>query len=110
MINALSKIKNIDAVFACNDLIALGAIQAIEEKSLIIPQDISIIGFDDIYLSKFLKPQLTVFKVPIYDMGKIAAQILLRRIESNKNYEIKKVVIEGSLVIRRSVAKKKRKK
>lgn len=110
MINALSKIKNIDAVFACNDLIALGAIQAIEEKSLIIPQDISIIGFDDIYLSKFLKPQLTVFKVPIYDMGKIAAQILLRRIENNKNYKIKKVVIEGSLVIRRSVAKKKRKK
>jgi LacI family transcriptional regulator len=96
----------VDAVFACNDLIALGAIQAIEEKKYKIPDDISIIGFDDIYLSRFLKSPLTTVKQPIYDMGKIAAEILLDRMSSSKDFVPKKVVIEGNLIERGSVARK----
>lgn len=96
----------VDAVFACNDLIALGAIQAIEEKSYRIPDDISIVGFDDIYLSKFLKPPLTTVRQPIYDMGKIAAEILLDRMSSSVDFVPKKVVIKGNLIVRSSVARK----
>jgi len=106
MKKVFDNVDKVDAVFACNDLIALGAIQAIEEKKYKIPDDISIIGFDDIYLSKFLKPSLTTVRQPIYDMGKIAAEILLDRMSSSKDFVPKKVVIEGNLIERGSVAKK----
>lgn len=106
MKKVFNNLGKVDAVFACNDLIALGAIQAIEEKKYKIPDDISIIGFDDIYLSRFLKSPLTTVKQPIYDMGKIAAEILLDRMSSSKDFVPKKVVIEGNLIERGSVAKK----
>ncbi|MBA7639929.1 Ribose operon repressor [subsurface metagenome] len=106
MKKVFNNLGKVDAVFACNDLIALGAIQAIEEKKYKIPDDISIIGFDDIYLSRFLKSPLTTVKQPIYDMGKIAAEILLDRMSSSKDFVPKKVVIEGNLIERGSVARK----
>ncbi|GAJ01157.1 unnamed protein product [marine sediment metagenome] len=106
MKKVFNNLGKFDAVFACNDLIALGAIQAIEEKKYKIPDDISIIGFDDIYLSRFLKSPLTTVKQPIYDMGKIAAEILLDRMSSSKDFVPKKVVIEGNLIERGSVARK----
>lgn len=106
MKKVFNNLGKVDAVFACNDLIALGAIQAIEEKKYKIPDDISIIGFDDIYLSRFLKPPLTTVRQPIYNMGKIVAEILLDRMSSSVDFIPKKVVIEGSLVIRNSVSKK----
>lgn len=96
----------VDAVFACNDLIALGAMQAIEEKKYKIPDDISIVGFDDIYLSRFLKPPLTTVKQPICEMGKMAAEILLDRINGSKSSSPKKVVVEGKLIIRDSVGRR----
>ena len=106
MKKVFNNLGKVDAVFACNDLIALGAIQAIEEKKYKIPRDISIIGFDDIYLSRFLKPPLTVVRQPIYDMGKIAGEILLDRMTNSSDFIPKKVVIEGKLVIRGSVSRK----
>ena len=106
MKEVFNNLGKVDAVFACNDLIALGAVQAIEEKKYKIPDDISIIGFDDIYLSRFLKPHLTTVRQPIYNMGKIAAEILLDRISSSKDFVPKKVVIEGNLIVRGSVARK----
>jgi LacI family transcriptional regulator len=106
MKKVFDRIGMVDAVFACNDLIALGAIQAIEEKEYKIPDDISIIGFDDIYLSRFLKPPLTTVRQPAYKMGKIAAETLLDRINGLKEKSPKKIVVEGDLIIRRSVKKK----
>ena len=106
MKKVFNNLGKVNAVFACNDLIALGAIQAIEEKKYKIPRDISIIGFDDIYLSRFLKPPLTVVRQPIYDMGKIAGEILLDRMTNSSDFIPKKVVIEGKLVIRGSVSSK----
>lgn len=96
----------VDAVFACDDLIALGAIQAIEEKGYKIPDNISIVGFDDIYLSRFLKPPLTTVKQPIYEIGKIAAEILLDRINNPEEFSPKKIVVEGNLIFRESVKRK----
>jgi LacI family transcriptional regulator len=106
MQEVFEKIGKVDAVFACNDLISLGAMQAVEERKYKMPDDISIVGFDDIYLSKFLKPPLTTVRQPTYEMGETAARLLLSRIENNEEYEPEKIVVEGQLIIRGSVAKR----
>jgi len=75
--------SNLDftAIFAHSDLLAIGAMEATLERGLRIPEDISIIGFDDTYASLAL-PKLTTMHVPNYEMGKRAAEILLRRLSS----------------------------
>lgn len=81
------------AIFAHSDLLAIGAMEAIMEKGLRIPGDISITGFDDTYASLTL-PKLTTMHVPNYEMGKIAAQILLERINSSlvSEHSIQKII------------------
>ena len=106
MINALSTHDKIDAVFASNDYIAIGAMRAIEEKGFSIPEDISIIGFDDINFSKHLKPSLSTVAAPLYQEGKKAAEILLDRINGNIDSKVKRIVVKTSLVIRNSVTAK----
>lgn len=69
------------AIFAHSDLLAIGAMEATLERALKIPEDISIIAFDDTYASLTL-PKLTTMHVPNYEMGKRAAEILLRRLSS----------------------------
>ncbi|MHB1347380.1 MAG: LacI family DNA-binding transcriptional regulator [Candidatus Humimicrobiaceae bacterium] len=107
MRKSLDELSGIDAVFASSDLIALGALNALEEKSIRVPDDISIIGFGDIYLSKFLKPSLTTIRRPFYNIGKTAVSILLEKIQGkSKDRRFKKFVIKGKLEIRNSVRKK----
>ncbi|MCE5329636.1 LacI family transcriptional regulator [bacterium] len=107
MLEAFSKLKEIDAVFASSDLIALGALNAIEEKNMKVPDDISIIGFGDIFLSKFLKPSLTTVRRPFYNIGKTAVLILLEKISGNCDVKkFKKFIVKGKLEIRNSVRKK----
>jgi LacI family transcriptional regulator len=110
MEKALSQIKEIDAVFASSDLIALGAMSAIKEKHLSIPKDVSIMGFGDIYLSKYLEPALTTIKRPFYNIGKTAVSMLMEKISGNHlgfaDEKPRKIIIEGILEIRKSVAAK----
>lgn len=110
MEKALNHLKEIDAVFASSDLIALGAMSAIKEKQLRIPEDISIIGLGDIYLSKYLEPALTTIKRPFYNIGKTAVSMLMEKISLGRSAVIdenpRKVIIEGLLEIRKSVAAK----
>ena len=106
MKEVFSRLGLVDAVFAGNDLIALGAIQFIEEKGYKIPDDISIVGFDDIYVSSFLNPPLTTVRQPASKMGKVAAETLLNRIKSPEEFKPEKFVIEGDLIVRKSVKRK----
>jgi len=107
MDEVLKKFKKVDAVFASNDIVAIGAMQAIRENGLRIPEDISIIGFDDIYFSKLLNPPLTTIRQPIYEIGSMAAEILLKKIKGKDELKnICRYVIDGELIIRDSVAKK----
>lgn len=69
----------ITAIFAVNDTMAFGAVQAIMEAGLGIPADISLIGFDDVELSSIIHPPLTTVHVPQYEMGKAAVEIVLRQ-------------------------------
>lgn len=93
------------AVFAGNDMIALGVIRAIEEEGLSVPEDISVIGFDDIYISALIKPRLTTVRQPIYEVGKEAATILIDRIEGKLPPDRIKKVLPCEFVIRDSVRK-----
>jgi len=93
------------ALFAYNDLSALGAIRAFQEEGLRVPHDISIVGFDDIQGAAYNTPSLTTVRQPLMRMGAIAAQTLLDRIENDKD-EPREIAIQPELVIRESTAKR----
>ena len=86
--NAAKKMIALDdlptAVFACNDMMAVGALHAFDEAGLRVPDDISIIGFDDIALASFTKPPLTTIAQPGQNMGLLAAEMVINRIENPK--------------------------
>lgn len=103
---ALNKLENIDGVFAFNDLIAIGAIKAIEEKKLRVPDDISIVGFDDINFIKFTKPRLTTIRCSTYDLGRMGAEILVNRINNPGDFKPIKKILDCELIIRDTVLKR----
>ena len=78
---SLIKEKVPSAIFASNDLIALGAMNALYEEGFRIPEDISIIGFDDILFAKISRPQLTTISTPAYQLGSSAVGLLFERIK-----------------------------
>jgi DNA-binding LacI/PurR family transcriptional regulator len=90
------------AFFASNDIIAYGCIKALKEFGLRVPEDISIIGFDDLPLSALMDPPLTTMKISKKRIGKIAMKLLLEKIESNASVS-SKIIIGSELVIRNSV-------
>jgi DNA-binding LacI/PurR family transcriptional regulator len=100
----LARQKPFTALFAYNDISAIGAIRAIQEQGLRVPQDISVIGFDDIPGAAFHSPSLTTVRQPLNRMGEVAAQTLLDRIESKKEYP-SEIAIEPELAARESTAK-----
>lgn len=99
----LTRQKPFTALFAYNDISAIGAIRAIQEKGLRVPQDISVMGFDDIPGAAFHMPSLTTVRQPLNRMGEVAAQTLLERIEGKKEYP-PEIAIEPELVVRESTA------
>ena len=100
----LARNKPFTALFAYNDISAIGAIRAIQEQGLRVPQDISVMGFDDIPGAAFHTPSLTTVRQPLNRMGEVAAQSLLERIEGKKEY-LSDIAIEPELVVRESTAK-----
>ncbi|MCI5723692.1 MAG: LacI family transcriptional regulator [Erysipelotrichaceae bacterium] len=91
-----------NAYFCDNDEIAIGAIRAFKDRGYRIPEDISIIGFDNMNYSAYVTPPLTSINVPKVYMGKIAADRLMETIQSEVHYPIK-IAINTNLVIRKSV-------
>lgn len=93
------------ALFAFNDISAIGAIRALEEMGLRVPADVSVLGFDDIYAAAFHNPALTTIRQPLFEMGKIAARLLLERL-SNGNLDVPQTVsVEPTIVVRQSTAR-----
>jgi DNA-binding LacI/PurR family transcriptional regulator len=99
----LARGKPFTALFAYNDISAIGAIRAIQEHGLRVPQDISVMGFDDIPGAAFHTPSLTTVRQPLNRMGEVAAESLLDRIEGNKEYP-SEIAIEPELAVRESTA------
>ena len=94
------------ALFAFNDVSAIGAFRALREADLRIPDDVSVVGFDDIQSAAFLNPGLTTVRQPLRKMGVTAAETLLRRISAPaKSPYPKSITIEPELIVRASTAK-----
>jgi len=99
----LARQKPFTAIFSYNDISAIGAIRALEESGLRVPQDVSVLGFDDIPGAEFHKPSLTTVRQPLNRMGEVAAEALLNRVEGRKDYP-SDIAIEPELIIRESTA------
>jgi LacI family transcriptional regulator len=91
------------ALFACNDLMAIGALGGAVERGNRVPADLSIIGFDNISLASFTNPPLTTIAQPTAQMGALAAQMLMERIR-DKTLPPRRQVLSVSLVVRGSTA------
>jgi LacI family transcriptional regulator len=92
------------ALFAYNDISAIGAMRAFQEAGLRIPEDVSVVGFDDIVSAAFCIPSLTTVRQPLKKMGRIAAETLLRRIEDSGEVQTE-IAVEPELVVRKSTAR-----
>lgn len=90
------------AIFVCNDMMAMGVINAANEKGIAIPQELSIIGYDDIQIAKFMSPSLTTIHQPKYRLGQAAVETLLRRLDKSCD-ETQVIQLEPTLVERSSV-------
>src|SRR5438309_5441481 len=93
-------------LFAFNDISAIGAVQALREAGRRVPEDVSVVGFDDIQSAAFQNPALTTVRQPLREMGVIAAETLLQRITAPPNAPYpKEIIVEPSLVVRASTTK-----
>lgn len=99
----LARNQPFTALFAYNDISAIGAIRAFQEQGLLVPRDISVMGFDDIPGAAFHMPSLTTVRQPLHRMGQVAAQSLLERIAGKEEYPAE-IAIEPELVVRESTA------
>ncbi|MCM8807375.1 MAG: LacI family DNA-binding transcriptional regulator [candidate division WOR-3 bacterium] len=94
-------LRKVDAIVCGNDLMAIGAIKAIEENGLKVPDDISVCGFDDIFLSSLIKPSLTTVHQPIEKISEIACERLIGWIDGKIKKE-EEILIEPEIIIRES--------
>ncbi|HUT19645.1 MAG TPA: LacI family DNA-binding transcriptional regulator [Anaerolineae bacterium] len=89
------------AVFAANDQMAIGALDVVHNQGLRVPDDVAIVGFDDIPAAAYVNPPLTTVRQNIRESGELAVQLLLRRIEELET-EVENIVLPTQLVVRRS--------
>lgn len=97
--------KNFTAVFAVNDWSAIGALAALKEHGLSVPDDVSLIGFDNAPYSAYLVPPLTTVHQPRWEMGQTAAQLLIDKILGRGSRIARNVILPTTLVERSSVRK-----
>lgn len=89
------------AIFAANDVSAFGVIDAVRNRGLRIPNDMSVIGFDDVLEASSMRPALTTVRQPLTDMGRVAAQMLLEYIEK-PDLATRRVILNTELIVRES--------
>ena len=77
----LDRAERPTALFCVSDMLALGAVQAARERGLRIPEDLSIVGFDDVEYASMFQPRLTTIRQPCYRIGALAASLLLRQMQ-----------------------------
>jgi DNA-binding LacI/PurR family transcriptional regulator len=95
--------RRFTALISFNDIAAIGAIRALRDANLLVPDDVSVVGFDDIKAAAYHNPSLTTIRQPLHDMGQSAARILLQRIQGFKDYP-KECAVPPELIIRESTA------
>ena len=103
----LDRLPDLTAICAANDLLAVGCLSVLKERGLRVPEDVSLVGFNDMPLVDFLEPALTTVQVPQYDMGFREGQMLLGMLGANGDSggsAETRVELPGRLIVRRSTA------
>lgn len=88
------------AIFAANDLIAFGAMRAAEDAGIRVPEELSVVGFDDIQMASVVRPGLTTVRQPAYEMGRTAMRMLLERINGRVEGAARRHLFEAELIVR----------
>jgi len=97
----LQKAPQITALFAQNDRMAIGAMRALREAGRRIPEDVAVVGYDDIPVAAYCEPPLSTIRQPMREVGRVAAELLLEAIE-NPEAERRMVLLKAELIIRES--------
>jgi LacI family transcriptional regulator len=97
--NLLALATRPTAIFAANDLMALGAVYAIQDAGLSVPHDVAVVGYDDRNFSKTVRPKITTVSMPVIEMGGVAAELLLNQISEGRKEE-EEIKVKGQLIIR----------
>jgi LacI family transcriptional regulator len=108
--NFLRQKRKINAVFASNDVIALGIIHAANDLGILVPEDISVAGCDDIEMSSYLRPTLTTIRRPKYLFGNTAAKVLIDTLVYGKSIRSLTMTLSAEQITRDSVIKKSSKR
>ena len=94
------------AVFCYNDLIAIGLLNALTELRIDVPESVSIVGFDNIDFSGYVRIPLTTVQMPAYEIGKSASNLLIKQINHSSSPLVEKVILDHTIVERESVSKR----
>jgi DNA-binding LacI/PurR family transcriptional regulator len=100
----IARRESFTALFAYNDISAIGSIRALQEAGLRVPDDVSVVGFDDIQIAVHTMPSLTTVRQPLQKMGELAARTLLSRIEGRDGF-VQEITVEPDFVVRRSTGR-----
>jgi LacI family transcriptional regulator len=98
----LKKGRKVTAIFSLSDFMCIGVYRALQEARLRIPQDIAVLGYDDLSLTRFLKPSLTTVRQPNSEIGNKAAEIVLSNINDRSCWKPQTIVLKPELIIRES--------
>jgi LacI family transcriptional regulator len=99
----LTRKKPFTAMVSFNDNAAIGAIRALQDAGLRVPSDVSVIGFDDIRAAALISPGLTTVRQPLREMGRMASEYLLGRLQGTEEFR-EQIVISPELTVRESTA------
>jgi LacI family transcriptional regulator len=104
----LNASRDFTALVAFNDTAAIGAIRALHEVGMMVPRDVSVVGFDNIVSAEFHVPSLTTIRQPLNMMGRMAAQILLDRIANPEKRYAPTILVKPKLIVRESTSRVKK--
>jgi DNA-binding LacI/PurR family transcriptional regulator len=97
--NLLKLVEPPTAIFAANDAMALGAIYAIQDSGLRVPEDVAVVGYDNRNFTKIVRPRITTVSMPVIEMGGVAAELLLKHIAEGRKEE-EEIKVKGQLIVR----------
>ncbi|MBP1153748.1 MULTISPECIES: LacI family DNA-binding transcriptional regulator [unclassified Paenibacillus] len=91
-----------DAIFATSSILTLEILDALKELGLSVPKDIAVLGYDETAWAKHLDPPMTTIEQPAYEMGKVSAERLIRRVNNKTDSALETILLEPTLIVRRS--------
>lgn len=98
----LDRVPDLDAVFACSDLMATGALRTLRARGLRVPTDVAVVGYDDLAPAAWADPPLTTVRQDVQEMGRLMARLLLDRLAADDGAHLSPVVTPATLVVRDS--------